>query len=74
MTNKEMVIDILKTYSCLTSFQIKGQIYRKFGELLSPSSISGIMRPLISAGYAANSKDDHGKTVYWLTSIGKEKV
>ncbi len=74
MTNKEMIISVLKDFDCMNSVQIKGAIYRKFGESISPQSISGTMRPLISAGYAGKSPDSSGKMVYWLSDFGKEKL
>ena len=75
MTNKEMIIDVLKDCGCQNSTQIKGAIYRKFGENISPQSISGNLRTLISIGYAAKSPDPtNNKMVYWLTDYGKEKL
>lgn len=73
MTNKEMVIDVLKNYSCVTSFQIKGFIYRKFGESIAPQTAAGILRPLVSQGFVGKSPDPaSGKMAYWLTDFGKE--
>lgn len=68
MTNKEMIIEVLKKHSCLTSFEIKGFIYRTYNVNLTPASISGTLRPVIAAGLAAASKNSDGKTVYWLTN------
>ena len=73
MTTKDMIVSILQKHSCLTSFELKGFIYRTFGENLTPSSISGNMRSFISAGYIGKSiSPNNGKTVYWLTDCGKE--
>lgn len=73
MTKKEMVIKALRAYGCSDSFQIKGIVYRMFNEEISTSSISGILRPLYAAGYV-NKSNATGKTVYWLTDYGKEKL
>ncbi len=75
MTNKEMVISVLNDHGCQTGFQIKGAVYRKFGASISPRTASGVMRPLIAAGYAAKSPSPvDGKMVYWLTDYGKEQL
>lgn len=73
MTNKEMVIDILKDYSCVTGFQIKGFIYRRFGVSITPQAAAGIFRPLVAQGLVGKSPDPaSGKMAYWLTNFGKE--
>ena len=73
MTNKEMVISVLKDCGCQTGFQIKGAVYRKFGVSISPQTAAGVMRPLIAAGMAAKSPSPvDGKMVYWLTDYGKK--
>ena len=70
---KTMTVSILKSHSCLTANELKGFIYRTFGENLTPSSISGSMRPLLSAGYIGKGvSPNNGKTVYWLTDYGKD--
>lgn len=66
MTNKEMVIEILNEYGAMTSRQISVQIFNKMGVSLTPAQVAGVLRPLIAAGKAANSKDEHGKTKYWM--------
>ena len=69
MTTREMVVEVLREHPCLNSFEIKGFVFRKFGETISPQSAAGTLRPLIAAGKVG--KDNHtGKTVYWL----KEEV
>ena len=73
MTNKVMIIKVLAEHPCLNSFEVKGFIHRTFGETITPQSISGMLRPLVSAGYVGKSAAT-GKTVYWLTDIGKEKL
>ena len=74
MTNKEMVTNVLNEYGCMTSCQIKGAVFRKYGAIITPQTAAGVLRPLIGYGWAANSKDGSGKTIYWLTEMGKEKL
>lgn len=74
MTNREMIVSVLNEYGCMNSFQIKGAVYRKFGVTITPQSAAGALRPLIGQGLAANSKDGSGKTIYWITEFGKEKL
>ena len=75
MTNKEAVIGVLKEHSCLTGFQIKGFAHRMFGVDITPQTASGVLRPLVAAGYAGKSTDPvSGKMAYWLTDYGKEKL
>ena len=75
MTTKEMVISVLNDHGCQNGFQIKGAVYRKFGESISPQTAAGVIRPLVAAGYAGKSPSPtDGKMVYWLTDYGKEKL
>lgn len=75
MTNKEMVINVLKDGGCANGFQIKGLVYRKYGAEISAQTAAGIMRPLIAQGMAAKSPDPlNGKMVYWLTEYGKKEL
>lgn len=71
MTSKEMIYNVLKDYGCSNTFQIKGMIFRAYGERLSESSISGQLRGLVSKGIAAKSPNGNGKMVYWITDYGK---
>ena len=74
MTDKELVINTLKEHSCLTAQEIKGFIYRKTGDLISPQKIAGIARPFIAAGLIERGTSPvNNKTVYWLTPTGKAK-
>lgn len=66
MTNKEMVVQMLTEYGAMTSRQIAVQINNKLGVVLTPTQVAGALRPLIVSGQAANSKDEHGKTRYWM--------
>lgn len=73
MTNKEMIIDILKDHSCLTAQEIKGFINRKYNIIISNQSISGTLRPVIAVGHVEKGISPYNnKSVYWLTSFGKE--
>lgn len=66
MTNKEMVVQMLTEYGAMTSRQIAVQINNKLGVVLTPTQVAGALRPLIVSGQAANSRDEHGKTRYWM--------
>lgn len=67
MTNKELVIAILKEHSCLTANEVRQFAIKYFNTSITPQAVSGIMRPLIAAGIAASDKHpSNGKTVYWL--------
>ena len=74
MENKEMVVEVLNDYGAMTSRQIAVQINLRHDVVLSPAQVAGAMRPMVAKGYAANSKDSHNKTVYWLTDFGKREV
>lgn len=67
MTNKELVMAILKEHSCLTANEVRQFAIKYFNTPITPQAVSGIMRPLIAAGIAASDKHpSNGKTVYWL--------
>lgn len=74
MTNKEMIISILKEHSCLTTQELKGFINRKYGVIISNQSISAALRPVVAAGLATKgiSPTNH-KAVYWLTKAGEKE-
>jgi DNA-binding PadR family transcriptional regulator len=74
MTNKKMVVEVLNTYGAMTSRQIAIQINNKMGVVLTPAQVAGALRPLAAKGMTANSKDAHGKSVYWLTDYGKQEL
>ena len=74
MTNKDLVIDVLNTYGAMTSRQIAVQINNIHGVVLTPAQVAGATRPLTAKGMTANSKDAHGKSVYWLTDYGKHEL
>lgn len=67
MTNKELVIAVLKKHSCLTANEVRQFAIKYFNISITPQAVSGVMRPLIAAGLAGSSvRPDNGKTVYWL--------
>lgn len=74
MTKNEMVIEILNVHNCLTSKEIANFIWRKFEEIVSPASVSGVLRPMYAAGFIAKGKNLHGSTVYWLAGKDENKV
>ena len=67
-TNKEMVSEILKTYGAMTSKQITVQLYNKMGVSLTPAQVAGSLRPLITKGEVASSKDERNQMRYWVVS------
>ena len=73
MTNKEMIVKVLNEHSCLNSNEIKGFIHRWYNIDLTPQSISGTLRPLVSRGLVGKS-NAAGKTVYWLSDFGKKEL
>ena len=66
MEAKEAIIRALGTYGCSTSKQIANLTLRDFGIVVTPAKVSGVLRPLIARGQAANSKDAANHTIYWL--------
>lgn len=73
MTKTEMIVNVLHEHPCLNSFEIKGFVYRKYGENISPQSAAGTLRPLVAKGQVGKSNLT-GKMVYWLTDYGKETL
>ena len=73
-SNKEMIMNVLSEYGAMTSHQIAVQVNLRHEVVLSPAQVAGAMRPMVAKGYAANSKDSHNKTVYWLTDFGKQEL
>ena len=65
MTNREMVAEILSTYGAMTSKQIAVQLNVKMGVTLTPAQVAGALRPMITKGEVASSKDGRGQTRYW---------
>lgn len=70
-TNRGLVVEVLKEYGAMTSRQICVQINNTKGVVLTPSQVAGAIRPLVAKGLIANSKDEKGKTRYWITDFGK---
>ena len=68
ITNKEAVFNILKNYGCSTSKQIANLAHRDYNIEITPTQVSGSIRPLVKSGIAASSKDGYNKTYYWLNS------
>ena len=68
MSNKELVIEILKTYGCSTSKEISNLAIRKYNIHITPSQVAGVMRPLIAKGIAASSKNSKNITTYWMNN------
>lgn len=66
MSNKELVVDVLKTYGAMTSTQIAVQVFNKKNVSITPAQVAGVLRPLIAKGEAASSKNEYNKNVYWI--------
>lgn len=66
MESKKMIVEILNKYGCSSSRQIMNLILRDFNVRLTPAQISGVLRPMITKGAAASSKDAYNTTVYWV--------
>lgn len=67
-TNKEMIVEVLTTYGAMTSKQIAVQLYNKMGVSITPAQVAGALRPMITKGEVANSKDDRNQTRYWTVN------
>lgn len=65
MTNKEAVMEILNHYGCCTAQQVVNLARRDLQVTMTPAQVSGILRPLYSAGKVTKDKNQDGKTVYW---------
>ena len=75
MDKKELVVAILKKYSCLTGNEISFFAKRLFNETISTGSAAGVMRYLISRGKACKQMHPvKHKTVYWLTEDAKNEI
>lgn len=65
MEKKNLVKEVLNTYGCSTSKEIANLIYRNYNVQITPAQVAGIIRPMITHGEAASSKNDKNVTVYW---------
>ena len=66
------ILEVLREHPCLNAKEIAFFIKQKHGgDLLSPQTISGLLRPMVAAGTIGKSNTT-GKTVYW--EIASEKV
>ena len=65
MSKVDMITEVLREHPCLNSNEIKGFIYRKYGESISAQSVAGTLRPLVMQGKVGKSNST-GKMVYWL--------
>lgn len=74
MTKKEAIVNVLNEHSCLTCIEIKGFVKRKYDMDITPQSVGGTLRPLVSAGMVGKSTNVSNKMVYWLTDYGKEHL
>ena len=66
MEKKESVLDTLKKYKCGSASQLSGWIKKTHDVDMSPSSVSGVLRGLVSHGLVGKSNCGNGKTIYWV--------
>ena len=75
MTNKEIVLGVMKEHPCITCAQVHNYALRMFNENITPQAASSVLRGYAQQGLAAQSRHPMtGKMVYWLTDTGKEKL
>ena len=75
MTNKEIVLGVIKEHPCVTGAQIHNYALRMFKEDITPQAAASVMRAYEARGLAAGSRHPMtGKMVYWLTDHGKEEL
>ena len=65
MEKKEICLEMLKKYGCLTAKQVSLFAKRTLGEDITPNSASGHLRALASVRKVGYSRQE-GKTTYWL--------
>lgn len=70
MTKQEAIVGVLERLSCQTAERIAGMAMQMYQFEVSPAQVSGTMRAMVARGQAGSSKNENGKTVYWLN---KEK-
>lgn len=68
MEKREMVIKVLSACGTSTAKQISAFAKRKFDYDITPASVSGSLRWLVSRGLAGSSKDENNQTRYWLNA------
>lgn len=65
MDTKELVIQALTEYSCVTTKQLSNYIKRMYNQAISPASIGGILRTFEREGKVGKSNCGIG-THYWV--------
>lgn len=74
MEKREMVIKALSACGTSTAKQISAFAKRKFDYDITPTSVSGSLRWLVSRGLAGSSKDEHNQTRYWLNTCSWKEM
>lgn len=69
MTTKELVFEALSNYGSSSAKQLSCYIKRKYGEDVSPASVSGQLRGFVNRGKVGKSNLT-GTTVYWVLREG----
>ena len=65
MDKKELILQALSEYSCVTSKELSNYIKRAYKEDISPSSICGALKTFERQGKVAKSNCGIG-THYWV--------
>lgn len=66
MDKREMIIEALTNYGATTAKGLSCYINRTYGETITPASVSGTLRSLVSHGIASSSKCGNTQTTYWM--------
>ena len=66
MTKQEAIVGVVERRSCQTSERIAGMAMQMYQLKVTHAQVSGTMRAMVARGQAGSSKNEHGKTVYWL--------
>ena len=68
MTKQEIVVKALEMNGTSNNKQLSAFIKRKFDVDMTPSSVTGTLRTLVSQGQVGKSNCGAGCTMYWLNS------
>ena len=68
MTKQEIVVKAIEMNGTSNSKQLSCVIKRKLGIDITPSSVTGTLRTLVSQGLVGKSNCGAGCTMYWLNS------
>lgn len=66
MTNIEAVQKVLENYGCQDIYAIANDAKRLFGYEITPASAGAAARKMEKQGLVGSSKNEKGRTIYWL--------